>query len=532
MKSWIRYLSLLLSLLCLTAAFSACGGGETGEDDTTGAPSGSTTGGGDEQPAAENGLLVNIDINSVTFPFFAELGKKETLTEADLYPMVDAYVGTQVTDLLFNVFCQFSATPSDIMTDAVERHNELNSTEENPCWNLKHLAKMYEVYDIDPYEVWFKRTREQGLKAWLSVRMNDCHDPDKYDSWLHGDLFYEANEKGWTIGPSYGYFRYCLDYSEEAIRRYMLDYIKEQLMRYDVDGIELDFSREMYCFDLKDGKDHVAIMNQFMRDVAAIVKEAEGKWDHNIDVTIRLMRDIEQNKAFGFDAETMVSEKLVDSITICPRWNSNDTDMPLDEWKEAFPETPIYVGLEPPMDTQLATLTAGMAHQYLRAGADKIYLFNYFVNPLNPDSRYVKIFNSCGSLETLNDAPRRHMVGYQDIAPTGYTPWKPLPDYADGFEIDIPTGPVEEGDKVWVLISVSEKIKKGDLTITMNGHELTFKSMTTLHKTIGGGDKFYHYRYTVSAEFFTDDIQHLVFSTENPLLTVNHIEITVGVNIG
>jgi len=551
MKKCYRFLVLLLSLSCLAAAVSSCGGtGGAGdgtsdmteevtsneatssetlstEDDTTG---GAST----ETPIEVQGLVVNIDINSVTFPFFAELGKKETLTEEDLYPMVDPHADTQVTDLVFDVFCQFSATPSDIMTDAVERHNELNSNETNPCWNLKHLAKMYEVYDIDPYEVWFKRTREQGMNAWLSIRMNDCHDPDKYESWLHGALFYEADEKGWTLGDDYGYYRYCLDYSEEAVRRYMLDYIREQLLRYNVDGLELDFSREMYCFDLKDGKDHVAIMNQFMRDVAAIVKEAEAKWDHDVKVNIRLMRDIEQNKAFGFDAETMAREKLVDIITISPRWATTDSDMPVEEWKKAFPEVEIYASLEI-MTNQKHSLTfyratAGMAMSYLSRGADKIYLYNHMNNPLNDDDRYVNIFRHCGSLDTLRDFERRYIVTYQDIAPSGYAAWDPLPARASGFSIDIHTGQMKEGETVFVLVRFDASVNRDSMKVLVNGHAAAYKGSTSFSDDFGGSGTYY--RYLVPAEALGSGTLTVSFETSNTSIRVQYLEVTAGFLIG
>ena len=56
------------------------------------------------------GIFLNIDINTVTFPFLSRVAAQETVTEADLYPFVDQYAGTQVTDLAFDIFCQISMT--------------------------------------------------------------------------------------------------------------------------------------------------------------------------------------------------------------------------------------------------------------------------------------------------------------------------------------------------------------------------------------------------------------------------------------
>ena len=71
-----------------------------------------------------NRFFLNIDINSVNFPYLNAMIRKENLTEEDLYPFVDQYVGTQITDLLFDVFCQISMTPTAVMTSAVEMYRK------------------------------------------------------------------------------------------------------------------------------------------------------------------------------------------------------------------------------------------------------------------------------------------------------------------------------------------------------------------------------------------------------------------------
>ena len=60
------------------------------------------------------GIILNIDINSVTTPFLNEAAEKETFEEKSLWPFVDQYADTQIKTLVFNVFCQYSATPSKI----------------------------------------------------------------------------------------------------------------------------------------------------------------------------------------------------------------------------------------------------------------------------------------------------------------------------------------------------------------------------------------------------------------------------------
>ena len=66
------------------------------------------------------GIFLNIDINTVTFPFLSRVAAQERVTVEDLFPFVDQYENTQVTDLAFDIFCQISMTPSDAWSDVLD----------------------------------------------------------------------------------------------------------------------------------------------------------------------------------------------------------------------------------------------------------------------------------------------------------------------------------------------------------------------------------------------------------------------------
>ena len=57
-------------------------------------------------------LYMNIDINSYVCPFLNTVLEQENVYPEMLWPFVDVYRSTQVTDVLFDIFCQLSATPS------------------------------------------------------------------------------------------------------------------------------------------------------------------------------------------------------------------------------------------------------------------------------------------------------------------------------------------------------------------------------------------------------------------------------------
>lgn len=428
------------------------------------------------------GIIINIDINTEVIPYFNSIIQDKDISQESFYPFVDQYVDlsnakTQVKALAFDIFCQYSAVDSKVFSDYYEiwRRKVENDLPANYDVRYKAQSILNKTYSIDPYDVWFRRTRQRGLEAWMSVRMNDCHSPDEDTCFLRSDFFYEAREKGWMVGERYGYHRYCFDYAVPQVRWKMLDYIEEQLGRYDVDALELDFLREIICFDYLNCPAKAEIMNDFIRNVKTLVDTASRRRGHRIRLTARLMRDIEQNLAFGFDAGTWVREKLVDHINLSPRWGSCDSDMPIAQWKARFPETAISAGIETLVlradknSHADADVVNGLAATYISQGSDDIYLYNYFINPRTPETSYnrrtLDIITRCGMADTVFSSPRRHLVMYQDIAPSGYAPYRPLPLKVEntdsstepaGESVEVRTGYVPDGKNGKLIIGLSE----------------------------------------------------------------------------
>lgn len=133
-------------------------------------------------------MLLNIDVNSTTDPFLNSLENKENLTEADFYPFVDEFIDTKVTDILFNINGQSSATDTEYFDTFADKYFQriengipLDYTGESTI-KAYYLAKY--KYKLDPFAIWIKRTREVDMNPWLSFRMNDCHLPDAPTCWI------------------------------------------------------------------------------------------------------------------------------------------------------------------------------------------------------------------------------------------------------------------------------------------------------------------------------------------------------------
>ncbi len=323
----------------------------------------------------KNGVAVNIDGDIFAW-LYATCGRDVSEAKKILADYVVGYATGDISDLMFDCFCQNSLFPTDVLS--------WRGGKDCDVMQVRAVADFYAAIDEDPLAFLLSETRRNGMNAWLSVRMNDAHFGNAPNHWIHGDIYQHALAGGMMIGDVTGqYFAHCLDYGAESIRQKMLAYVCEVLDRYDVDGLELDFMREIFCFDYKKHPECHKIMTEFVADVRQHLRICETRRDHKIRLAVRLCRDIEDNRVFGFDAAEWVRRGLVDVLIPSPRWSSTDSDMPISKWRRLTDgtEVEVWAGLETHLIDpilQSVETVKGFAAQYFAEGADKIYLYNYF----------------------------------------------------------------------------------------------------------------------------------------------------------
>ena len=425
----------------------------------------------------------NIDINSIVTPFLNRVSDAEQFSEELLYPLVDQSRGTFVTDILFCIFCQYAATDSEVFTTYADKflQKEYEGEAVDFTEEYRGIYRLNKQYGTDPYAVWIRRCREIGIRPWITFRMNDCH----VNAFLKSTFQQLARKNGWIIGEQYGYYSNCLDYKVPEVRETMLRYLEEQILRYDVHGVELDFQRELYCFNYLDDDMDVCtgLMNDFVRKVKAIVNRAEAKFGHPVRLAARLTRDIDQSLRFGFDARTWAREGLVDMIVPSPRWSNVDTGIPFDVWKKELPGVEIPGCLETLLSSEggnaiMTEDTArGLAAGHLAAGADDIYLYNYFGEHDDKKSRDHVVQATAGSLEEIYRHRVRCFVQKQDEAtcPRPFRNWEPLPIAPAAGEtgcVELRTGNIPAESSV-TLLAVLDRGCIEDAEMQLNGEIVT-----------------------------------------------------------
>ncbi|MBR4444199.1 MAG: hypothetical protein IKS52_13130 [Clostridia bacterium] len=390
-----------------------------------------------------------IMLNEDDSHFYYTRNAFESLCEEDIRAFIRQYADTQVGDFMLTCAGRIADYPSDVREDYLDKYDQ-KIENGRPVDYTRHpvprcVHRVFRELGLDFYAICIDELRRAGIRPWLSVRMNDCHDNDAPTSFLHPNFFHDHPEfRRVRHHEPMGYFDRCFDYAVPDVRRMMLDTIEEITRRYDPDGVELDWMREIYCFRIGHEYEGIEIINQFTRDARAILDRAEKRWGHPIQLAARTMRDPQAALDSGFDAVQWAREGLIDTLIPTPRWQTTDSDIPVEMWKRLLAGTDVRLaaGIEILQQasagnscgrffTMLENVNA-LAAQYLSEGADVVYLFNYMDQPdpealkrdrAHPDGssidpeNYLKLLRTVGSRETALRAERRHVKTFADVGP-------------------------------------------------------------------------------------------------------------------
>ena len=234
----------------------------------------------------ESRLPVIFNQDSSEF-FFGTFGPIEPET-VDRY--VDSLAGTGVTDLFICVNAQRTNFRSRAWESDWDGYNpELGDsqpffTDIEPEGAL--ARKLYKntyawsLTSVDYPERMLSRSHENGIRGWVSVRMNDAHYPKQPGHPYHSTFWREHPE--WRLANT------SLDYARPEVRRHYLNLVREVTERYDLDGLELDFMRHGYYFRPGEENAGSRVMTDFVREARAGVSQGAVRLRHPVDLAVRV----------------------------------------------------------------------------------------------------------------------------------------------------------------------------------------------------------------------------------------------------
>ena len=333
------------------------------------------------------------------------------------------------------------------------------------------------------------RARQNGQKAWISMRMNDDHSPDWPDHPSHSEI--------WKSHPEWR-LNYGLDYEQPEVRRHFMNLIEEICGRFDLDGLDLDFLRFWLYF--RPGREHqgVALMNAFMQEARAHTRAAAARLGHPVELSVRVPKTPWIARRHGLDAVAWGKADLVDVIIASTFWPSMDSDIAIETWKGLLANTGVQIGVGLESGMHSGSLIRGATHEELRGGlvsglqrgADLVYLFNLFSTPYQswPREDHDQLIRDAGTYACLASGPRRH--------PSTLT--RPWSDGEPGAASALPCrtrhgifrlhlGPLPAADqRVRVELLATERGERP--TVAVNGSACPFSGMVLAdHVTRSGG---------------------------------------------
>lgn len=372
--------------------------------------------------------------------FFTRAG--QTHTKESVAAFVDQYAETQVRELVLSGNSQRTSFASKVW-DPIWKGYDPDGPDDQPLFRSTtgegrvnarkwvHTAWSLAQQGIDPYAVWIERARRRGLSPWISMRMNDLHNVDDPDSYMHSTFWRQNPQFRRLPWRAVDWRDRAFDFAHEEVRAYHFRLVEEYLERYDVDGLELDWMRFGFHFSPGRETEGGRLLTEFVRKTRRLADSWAKRRGHKIGLGARVPSRPQTAIDLGLDGALWAREGLIDLLVFTPFWASAETDMPVELWRRlAGDRVTLAAGLElllrpypayRPIPMNSIETVRGAAASLLERGADRVYLFNYMDSQTQmPDAEnYPALLHECGRLQTLAGKARRHVVTYADTSAPG-----------------------------------------------------------------------------------------------------------------
>ena len=192
--------------------------------------------------------------------------------------------------------------------------------------------ELIEKYGRDALQIQLDFSREHGMEAAWSLRMNDVHDAFPMGSrrYNYGLAKFKRENPGYMMGRDSDWEKYergdprCawtrLDFAIPEVRDHMFAIIEEVAESYDdVDLIGLEFFKYWPFFRESMERDpvepeHVEIMNDLLRRIRRMVDDVSSRRGRPLLLAVQTPFSLEDCVHVGVDLKTWLKEGLIDQL--------------------------------------------------------------------------------------------------------------------------------------------------------------------------------------------------------------------------
>ena len=331
-------------------------------------------------------------------------------------------------------------------------------------------AKLCHDRGLDVFRIWIDGCREKGIKAWISMRMNDVHGVTgaewfrTCDFWRRHPEFRRHPELKANAGGG-NWLDFTLDYAHREVCEYHLAVFRELVGRYDADGYELDWMRWPCCLKPGREKEDAHFLTEFMREARLVADAAAAKRGHRIELAVRVPQKLVCAEGFGLDPVGWAREKLVDLIVPTCFIQAYDYELDFRGWRRAIDAVNAAVEIVPGGANMFSASDYGGTVPFESAawrgwcdnmfmqGAKGVYLFN--ADYLEPEARR-EVYRKGVDPRSAANSPRRFLSSFDDITSVEGTLGQRCPfPLKEGCTIVITGGSSENLGGVAVMLAIS-----------------------------------------------------------------------------
>lgn len=271
----------------------------------------------------------------------------------------------------------------------------------------------------NPPEVVVHECHKRGMAAFVSLRMNDCHDGQHGPATLPNPELatFKRQNPDWLVEDLDWWS--ALNFAHPRVRALRLRTIEEFFDRWDFDGIELDWLKHTLNFPRGTERENAHYLTEFMRSVRASLQRRAQERGRPIELAVRVPERLAWCENGGFEVARWVDEDLVDMLIV----GQALTDLPtLGEFQELTEQrhVPVYPCITPFGNGYRVSpdeVIRGSAANLWADGADGLYVRNWgFYGPWRRH-----LLGQISSPDSLVRLPQRYILSHRVAVPRGQT---------------------------------------------------------------------------------------------------------------